>query len=67
MHLHGHFLEIVDAASGRPTGLVKDTVLVEPMGQVHVDFMADNPGRWLMHCHHAYHMEAGMARLVEYR
>jgi len=67
MHLHGHFFEIVDPASGRPTGLVKDTVLVEPMGQVHVDFMADNPGRWLMHCHHAYHMEAGMARLVEYR
>ena len=67
MHLHGHFFEIVDPVSGRPTGLVKDTVLVEPMGQVHVDFMADNPGRWLMHCHHAYHMEAGMARLIEYR
>jgi len=29
-------------------------------------FRADHPGRWMFHCHHAYHMEAGMARIVEY-
>jgi hypothetical protein len=44
----------------------KDTVIVDSMmGRVDVDFTADNPGRWLLHCHHAYHMEMGMIRLVE--
>lgn len=27
---------------------------------------ADNPGDWFFHCHNAYHMEAGMARVVPY-
>lgn len=22
-----------------------------------------NPGQWVMHCHNAYHMEGGMARV----
>ncbi len=47
------------------SGDKKDTVLVEPMQQVEVDFTADNPGRWFLHCHHLYHMELGMARVVE--
>jgi hypothetical protein len=33
--------------------------------RVDVDFTADNPGRWLLHCRHAYHIETGMIRLVE--
>jgi FtsP/CotA-like multicopper oxidase with cupredoxin domain len=68
MHLHGHFFQLVDRTTGRATGAVKDTVLVEPMmGAVDVEFIADNPGAWMLHCHHAYHMEAGMARVIEIR
>ncbi|MEW6321994.1 MAG: multicopper oxidase family protein [Acidobacteriota bacterium] len=63
MHLHGHFFEVLTGAGRGP---LKDTVIVDPMGQVAVEFTADNPGRWLMHCHHAYHMEAGMAREIRY-
>jgi FtsP/CotA-like multicopper oxidase with cupredoxin domain len=68
MHLHGHFFRLVDPATGLATGPVKDTVLVEPMmGRVDVEWVADNPGRWFLHCHNAYHMEAGMAREVAVR
>jgi len=63
MHLHGHFFRL--ATGGRLSAL-KDTVLVDPMDRRDVLFQANHPGRWLFHCHHAYHMEAGMARLVEY-
>ncbi|QFU84087.1 multicopper oxidase family protein [Natronorubrum aibiense] len=59
MHLHGHFFQVGDA--------VKDTVLVAPHGdQVTFDFVADNPGDWLFHCHNVYHLERGMARVFEY-
>jgi FtsP/CotA-like multicopper oxidase with cupredoxin domain len=67
MHLHGHFFRLVDPATGRASGPIKDTVIVEPMGAMDVEFLAENPGAWLLHCHHAYHMEAGMARVLEYR
>ena len=47
---------------------LKDTVLVEPMGStVEIDALMDNPGRWFLHWCAIYHMEAGMARVVEYR
>nr|WP_238392239.1 multicopper oxidase family protein [Halorussus amylolyticus] len=59
MHLHGHFFQVGDA--------VKDTVLVPPhRGRVSFDFIADNPGDWLFHCHNNYHLERGMARVFEY-
>ncbi|MCQ3976049.1 MAG: multicopper oxidase family protein [Anaerolineae bacterium] len=56
MHLHGHFFEVM----GSP-GLHKDTVMVAAhMGQASIEFVANNPGHWMHHCHHLYHMEAGM-------
>ncbi|SIR98110.1 Multicopper oxidase with three cupredoxin domains (includes cell division protein FtsP and spore coat protein CotA) [Haladaptatus litoreus] len=59
MHLHGHFFRVGDA--------MKDTVIVPGhMGSVTFDFLADNPGEWLFHCHNLYHLEAGMARVVKY-
>ncbi|MFQ3294440.1 MAG: FtsP/CotA-like multicopper oxidase with cupredoxin domain [Natrialbaceae archaeon] len=59
MHLHGHFFQVGEA--------VKDTVVVPShMGQVTIDFVADNPGDWLFHCHNLYHLDAGMARVMTY-
>ncbi|MCO8255791.1 multicopper oxidase family protein [Haladaptatus sp. AB618] len=59
MHLHGHFFRVGD--------VMKDTVIVPGhMGSVTFDFFADNPGNWLFHCHNLYHLESGMARVVEY-
>jgi FtsP/CotA-like multicopper oxidase with cupredoxin domain len=64
MHLHGHHFQVV---TGTGRGPVKDTVAVPSRGgEVTVDFLATNPGRWLFHCHNHHHMEDGMLRLVEY-
>ncbi len=41
MHLHGHFFRV---QNGTDSGPVKDTVLVDPMQKVAVDWLADNPG-----------------------
>ena len=65
IHLHGHFFRVLNRWGAQ--GPLRDTALVEGMmGRLTVEFVADNPGRWLLHCHHAYHMEGGMARVVEY-
>ncbi len=63
LHLHGHTFQ-VGAAGG--TGPRKDTVLVPPMAALDVDFVADNPGSWMVHCHNAYHAEAGMMTRLDY-
>lgn len=62
MHLHGHSFR-VDNGTGQ--GPIKDTVLVEPMQKIAIDWVADNPGPWALHCHQAYHQEAGMMQVVE--
>jgi FtsP/CotA-like multicopper oxidase with cupredoxin domain len=61
VHLHGHTF----ALSAR-FGARKDTVLVPAMSTVDVDVAADNPGAWMLHCHNAFHMEAGMMTRLEY-
>ncbi|MGW3645768.1 multicopper oxidase family protein [Streptomyces sp. NPDC000878] len=61
MHLHGHTYQLGDS------GPRKDTVIVLPRKKLSVFFEADNPGQWMLHCHNAYHGEAGMMANVAYR
>lgn len=63
VHLHGHSFQVGPAGGSGPR---KDTVLLTPMARVDVDFAASNPGRWMIHCHNAYHAEAGMVTLLDY-
>jgi FtsP/CotA-like multicopper oxidase with cupredoxin domain len=35
-------------------------VLVAPNERVHIAFVADNPGNWMVHCHIIEHQETGM-------
>jgi FtsP/CotA-like multicopper oxidase with cupredoxin domain len=67
MHLHGHSFRVINGGETR-NAPVKDTLLVKPTmhGRAEVEFLADNPGNWLVHCHHAYHLAAGMERLFKY-
>ncbi|MFE1834126.1 multicopper oxidase family protein [Streptomyces sviceus] len=60
MHLHGHTYQLGSE------GPRKDTTIVLPKTTVSVFFDADNPGQWMLHCHNAYHGEAGMMALVAY-
>jgi FtsP/CotA-like multicopper oxidase with cupredoxin domain len=63
MHLHGHTFQ-VSSSSG--IGPRKDTVIVRPNETVAVDLIADNPGRWVLHCHNVYHQESGMMTTLAY-
>ena len=63
MHLHGHTFQLI---TGSGTGPRKDTVIVPPRSTVTVEFLADNPGQWLLHCHNVYHAEAGMTTVLSY-
>ena len=44
----------------------KDTIIVNPMQNMEIEFIADNRGNWFHHCHNLYHMVAGMANVVSY-
>ena len=66
MHLHGHSFEIVAINDRRFTGPMRDTVLVPGRTSVTVEFDANNPGLWYVHCHILWHLDAGMAALVQY-
>ena len=66
MHLHGHHFQVVELAGGALHGAMRDTVLVPARQTVRVAFDADNPGRWLFHCHNLYHMASGMMTEVAY-
>jgi FtsP/CotA-like multicopper oxidase with cupredoxin domain len=67
MHLHGHVFQVT-AIDGQPIdGAVRDTVLVMPNSSLTIQFDADNPGVWPLHCHLLYHLEAGMFTVVRYK
>jgi len=66
VHLHRHSFELVNIA-GKPTaGIMKDVVAVPSRKQVEVEFVANNPGLSLFHCHMQLHMDFGFMALVKY-
>ncbi|MEZ4587755.1 MAG: multicopper oxidase family protein [Gemmatimonadales bacterium] len=65
IHLHGQRMLVV-SRDGVPTGNLvwKDTALI-PVGST-VDLLIDasNPGAWMLHCHIAEHLGAGMMAVM---
>ena len=66
MHLHGHYFKVAAINNVAIEGALRDTVLVPPSMSVTIRFAADNPGNWAFHCHHLYHMNAGMMGAIRY-
>jgi FtsP/CotA-like multicopper oxidase with cupredoxin domain len=66
MHLHRHTFEVVGIGDMDISGLKKDVVNVMPLDTVSVDFVADNPGDTLLHCHMQLHMDFGFMQLIKY-
>jgi FtsP/CotA-like multicopper oxidase with cupredoxin domain len=66
MHVHGHYFKIMALNEMKIDGALRDTVLVPPGQSVTIRFDADNPGNWAFHCHHLYHMNAGMMGAIRY-
>jgi FtsP/CotA-like multicopper oxidase with cupredoxin domain len=58
MHLHGPPFKVV-ATDGHPVPegaqLTKDTVLVGPGERYDVEWLASEPGMWMLHCHIPHH------------
>jgi multicopper oxidase len=63
MHLHGHTFAVTGLDG---MGARKDTAVVLPHRKLVVDFDADNPGLWMLHCHNQYHQESGMMTILGY-
>ncbi len=67
MHLHGHSFKVV-ARDGflleHPEE--RNTITVNPGETVDILVVGNNPGPWLLHCHHVHHAAAGMSTLLQY-
>jgi FtsP/CotA-like multicopper oxidase with cupredoxin domain len=66
LHLHRHTFEVTRIGDRRLSGLMKDVVNVMPLDTVEVDFVANNPGDTLWHCHQQLHMDYGFMQLIKY-
>ena len=66
LHLHRHSFELTRVA-GKPTaGVIKDVVMLGGFQEIEFDFVADNPGDTLFHCHQQLHMDFGFMFLLKY-
>lgn len=57
MHLHGHDFRII-AKDGHPLPIpqIANTITLNPGEIYDIDFIADNPGEWVFHCHELHHV-----------
>ncbi len=66
LHLHRHSFELT-RIGGRPmAGVIKDVVMLGGFQELEFDFVADNPGLTLFHCHQQLHMDFGFMALFNY-
>jgi FtsP/CotA-like multicopper oxidase with cupredoxin domain len=66
LHLHRHSFELVRVGGKATAGVVKDVVMLGGFQEVEIDFVADNPGDTLFHCHQQLHMDFGFMALFRY-
>ena len=65
IHVHGHSFKVLGSNRRSLPVHHVDTMLLLPDEEVRVAFVADNPGKWMFHCHVIEHQEAGMMAYVE--
>ena len=66
VHLHRHSFEITSIAGKSTAGVIKDVAMLGGYQTMEVDFVADNPGLTLFHCHMQLHMDYGFMCLFDY-
>ncbi len=67
IHVHGHTFVVTGSEAGRQPQAIwapKNTVLVGVAEAVDLEFVADNPGDWMVHCHLPHHMMNQMASMT---
>jgi FtsP/CotA-like multicopper oxidase with cupredoxin domain len=60
MHIHGHHFRLRESGGEAFRPFWLDTVLVGVRQTEQIAFVADNPGKWMMHCHMLEHLQTGM-------
>lgn len=66
IHLHRHSFELTTVFGKATAGILKDVVMLGGYQEAEVDFVADNPGLTLFHCHQQLHMDFGFMTLFDY-
>jgi FtsP/CotA-like multicopper oxidase with cupredoxin domain len=66
LHLHRHSFELARVGGQATAGVIKDVVMLGGFQEIDFDFVADNPGRTLFHCHQQLHMDFGFMALFDY-
>jgi FtsP/CotA-like multicopper oxidase with cupredoxin domain len=66
IHLHRHSFELTSLAGKPCAGVFKDVVMLGGYQESAIDFVADNPGLTLFHCHQQLHMDYGFMTLFDY-
>ena len=67
MHLHGNTFYVTGTEAGRilpPYRQPENTVLVGVAQSRDIEFVANNPGDWMFHCHLPHHMMNQMVSMV---
>ncbi len=67
MHMHGHTFWITGTEAGRipeTAWIPSNNVLVGVAQARDVEFIANNPGDWMIHCHMFHHMMNHMSSMV---
>ena len=67
MHLHGHTFWVTGTEAGRipeSAWIPSNNVLVGVAQAREIEFIANNPGDWVLHCHMFHHMMNHMAVMV---
>jgi len=73
MHLHGTDFRII-AEDSHPLAQprIVNTIDIAPGKTFEIDFIADNPGNWILHCHELHHTEndgiepGGLMTVIEF-
>jgi len=66
LHLHRHSFELTRIGGKPAAGVIKDVVMLGGFQELECDFVADNPGPTLFHCHQQLHMDFGFMALFNY-
>jgi FtsP/CotA-like multicopper oxidase with cupredoxin domain len=66
LHLHRHSFELTRIGGKATAGVLKDVVMLGGFQELEIDFVADNPGPTLFHCHQQLHMDFGFMALFQY-
>ncbi|HEV8723778.1 MAG TPA: multicopper oxidase domain-containing protein [Candidatus Binatia bacterium] len=66
IHLHRHTFELTRIGGKMTSGIRKDTVNIPRRQSAEIDFVADDPGLTLFHCHMQLHMDFGFMALMRY-